>query len=323
MQENRRILSMVVEALGIGGAIVKAGRDCEDEVITKILNWQRDSESHDWLKKMSKAGIIEKVKCYDQVGTRLMLREHGIEDDPSFAKADATAWIKKDGLKERHGYGISIKRVSIKVKEGKDEPKLFKGFNQLDRGYVERYEKAWSIPEKIANNLRLFTGEIKHHYTNTREHRRLFLDEMSQAGRDGIINWFYENRYLVVRDILMGRGARASDYLLVGFFIEGKNDLVEQIYNLKCMKEAVSYYGDGDIGITEDGSLKIGNIAMQRKGGDGGKKTANQLQFKFDPSKIVYKPKKIFLSTKDMELLERKVELKIEEVEKEPKKTED
>lgn len=41
--------------------------------------------------------------------------------------------------------------------------------------------------------------------------------------------------------------------------------------------------GNGDIRITSQGSLKIGNIGMQRKGGDNGRETAKMLQFKIDP----------------------------------------
>ena len=38
--------------------------------------------------------------------------------------------------------------------------------------------------------------------------------------------------------------------------------------------------------MTPRGSLKIGRITVQRKGGDNGRKTANMLQFKIDPTEI-------------------------------------
>jgi len=34
------------------------------------------------------------------------------------------------------------------------------------------------------------------------------------------------------------------------------------------------------------GSLKIGRIAMQRKGGDDGRKTAQMVQFKINPAEL-------------------------------------
>lgn len=48
----------------------------------------------------------------------------------------------------------------------------------------------------------------------------------------------------------------------------------------------MNFFGSGDIEITKRGSIKIGRITLQRKGGDGGRDTANMLQFKIDPSKL-------------------------------------
>ena len=35
------------------------------------------------------------------------------------------------------------------------------------------------------------------------------------------------------------------------------------------------------------GSLKIGKVIMQRKGGDGGRESAKMLQFKIDPTLLL------------------------------------
>jgi len=48
----------------------------------------------------------------------------------------------------------------------------------------------------------------------------------------------------------------------------------------------MNFFGNGEVQVTSKGSLKIGNITLQRKGGDGGKPTANMLQFKIDPTKL-------------------------------------
>ena len=45
----------------------------------------------------------------------------------------------------------------------------------------------------------------------------------------------------------------------------------------------VNFYGQGEVLLTKKGNLVIGKVKIQRKGGDGGKDTANMLQFKFDP----------------------------------------
>jgi hypothetical protein len=38
--------------------------------------------------------------------------------------------------------------------------------------------------------------------------------------------------------------------------------------------------------VTRGGNLRIGRIAMQRKGGDAGRDTAKMLQFKIDPTEL-------------------------------------
>ena len=38
--------------------------------------------------------------------------------------------------------------------------------------------------------------------------------------------------------------------------------------------------------MTPRGSIKIGKVTVQRKGGDNGRETANMLQFKLDPTEL-------------------------------------
>jgi hypothetical protein len=52
---------------------------------------------------------------------------------------------------------------------------------------------------------------------------------------------------------------------------------------LKPMNFCLNLCGNGEVSITNLGSIRIGNITIQRKGGDGGRKTANMLQFKINP----------------------------------------
>ena len=54
---------------------------------------------------------------------------------------------------------------------------------------------------------------------------------------------------------------------------------------LKNINEVINFY-DGDVEISPRGSLKIGKITMQRKGGDGGRETAKMLQFKLNPCEL-------------------------------------
>lgn len=52
------------------------------------------------------------------------------------------------------------------------------------------------------------------------------------------------------------------------------------------MNICMNYFGEGEILITPRGSIRIGRITMQRKGGDGGRPSANMLQFKINPTEI-------------------------------------
>ncbi len=47
------------------------------------------------------------------------------------------------------------------------------------------------------------------------------------------------------------------------------------------------YFDDGSVEISKKGSLKIGRITIQRKGGDNGRESANMLQFKIDPTELL------------------------------------
>ena len=57
-------------------------------------------------------------------------------------------------------------------------------------------------------------------------------------------------------------------------------------YDAKQTNIVINHFGNGDIMITKQGNIKIGNITMQRKGGDGGRETAKMLQFKINPAEL-------------------------------------
>jgi len=86
---------------------------------------------------------------------------------------------------------------------------------------------------------------------------------------------------LVISDLLKGRGEFSADWVLV--ILKANN---ESKWILKSINEAMNVFGSGDIRITSQGSLKIGKIGMQRKGGDNGRDTAKMLQFKINPVEL-------------------------------------
>ena len=61
----------------------------------------------------------------------------------------------------------------------------------------------------------------------------------------------------------------------------------QKLWALLPMSLVMNFYGNGIVRITSKGSLKIGKIGTQRKGGDAGRPTAQMLQFKINPVEIV------------------------------------
>jgi hypothetical protein len=55
---------------------------------------------------------------------------------------------------------------------------------------------------------------------------------------------------------------------------------------LKSINHAMNVFAEGEVRITSHGSLKIGKITMQRKGGDAGRDTSKMLQFKINPLEL-------------------------------------
>ena len=58
------------------------------------------------------------------------------------------------------------------------------------------------------------------------------------------------------------------------------------LWVLRSIDYTIKYFSEGPVELTRQGNLRIGRITMQRKGGDGGRKTANMLQFKINPALV-------------------------------------
>jgi len=155
------------------------------------------------------------------------------------------------------------------------------GFNQIDKRRVDKYVEFWNIPVDVVKILKLFTGEIKPTTKNLKDKRRMFLSEMSENDQNKIINFFEKNKILIISDLLKGRGEFSADWVLVILKTNGGNNWI-----LKSINETMNIFGQGDVRIANRGSLKIGKIGMQRKGGDNGRDTAKMLQFKINPIEL-------------------------------------
>ena len=138
----------------------------------------------------------------------------------------------------------------------------------------------WNIPKDIENILRLFTGKTEpRNKKMLKDQRRMLLTEMPPSDQEKIIRFFSKNKILVVSDVLKGRDKFAADWMLV--ILKKDRDSYEWV--LKDINTVMNIFGQGDVRITKQGSLKIGQIGMQRKGGDAGRESAKMLQFKINP----------------------------------------
>jgi hypothetical protein len=246
------------DLIKLGSRTAKGGFRNENDIIRKFNDWKNDKVAKKWLETMGyKIGDVEYVEASKVRGQY---------------KADIQVRI----------------RIVIKLKSQEDlqnlQVKLVsnpQGFNQIDKRWVDKYVELWNIPEDITNALKLFTGEIKPAKKRLKDKRRMFLSEMDTRVQDRIVSFFKRNKILIVSDLLKGRGEFSADWVLVALKIDNGS-----AWTLKSINEAMNVFGSGDVRITSQGSLKIGKIGMQRKGGDAGRDTSKMLQFKINPVEL-------------------------------------
>lgn len=80
-------------------------------------------------------------------------------------------------------------------------------------------------------------------------------------------------------------GFKNEDFVVESFNNWQTNEVAKKW--LKPMDFVMNHFGNGEIKITPRGSFKIGNITMQRKRGDAGRKSAQMLQFKINPAELI------------------------------------
>lgn len=221
----------------------------------KFNNWQTDFEAQRWL----------------------VLMEYNLEEI-EFVKAVVLSGYKAD---------VQV-QITIKLKEVIDVENIqvklvsnLKGFNQIDKRWIDKYVEMWNIPNEIATLLKEYTGEILPRIRNPKDNRRTFANEFEEVNQNKLLNWLRENKSLIVSDILKGRGKLSAEWMLVVQKIENRARWV-----LKPMNYCLNFFGNGEVKVSPRGTFKIGKITMQRKGGDGGRTTANMLQFKINPAEL-------------------------------------
>jgi len=240
----------------LGSNTAKNGFNNENDIIHKLNHWHNDEEAQQWLLVMQyELKEIEYVKAVKLSGYKTDIQ------------VQVTIKLKQ---------AIDVQNLQVKLVSNE------KGFNQIDKRWVDKYAILWNMPTKIIDILKLYTGEIKPTIENVKNNRRMFANEFVESDRNLMLKWLNNNKSLIVSDILKGRGQFAAEWMLVAQKIKSNARWI-----LKPMNFCLNFFGNGEIEITERGNFKIGKITMQRKGGDAGRNTANMLQFKINPAELL------------------------------------
>lgn len=248
----------LLELIKRGSATAKGGFKNEQDVVDKFNDWKKDEDAQKWLQVMGyNLKDIENVRAVKITGSH-----------KTDVQVEITIYFKK---------GTGIENVSIKLVSNDQ------GFNQIDKRWVDKYVELWGIPADIAKNLKYFTGEVTPPKPNKSDPRRIFLTDLKEEEQNKMVDFFEKNKILIVADLFKGRDSFPASWLL----LYQKNI---KVWTLLPMSVVMNFYGNGPVRVTREGSLKIGRIGMQRKGGDNGRPSATMLQFKINPCEIVKVP---------------------------------
>ena len=245
-------------AKDVGSKTAKDGFKNEDKIRDKFIAWQTDTDAKKWLEIMGfNLSLIHSVNA---------CKPHGY-------KADVEVKIRYKSKTETNPTeftkGISIKLVSS-----------LNGFNQIDKRWLATYAKMWKMPKNVEEALKLFTGQLPP-TKPSREANRMFLNELDKETQANVVEFFTKNKEEIVSDLLKGDGEFFAPWL----FVAQKESVVNR-WKLVKIDDAIKFFSEGNVELTSRGNLKIGRISMQRKGGDGGRETAKQLQFKMNPAEL-------------------------------------
>jgi len=272
----------------LGSKTARGGFANERAVCRKFNNWEKDKEARLWLQIMGyELKKIKNLKAI-QIPTRIKktaLTELGLKEEEydeiiSFKKADVQVQIR---LLIKLGDLLKIENLSLK-KANADA-----NYNQVDKRWVDPYKKMWGFSNQVALGLKLFTGELspaeypnklKVGISQLKDKRRVYLNELKDNLLKQIMEFFNKNKILVVSDLLKGRGGLAADWILVTRYNKETNITT---WILKDINKAMNFFGQGEVKLSPKGSLCIGRIIMQRKGGTP---DPTKLQFKIRPCEL-------------------------------------
>ena len=264
----------------IGSMTAKGGFINEFDICEKFANYKNDNDTKSWLsimgydftkiQKLSAIQIPVRINCDKAIS--LGVSQDKYDETIKFKKADIQIKVEIIIDEILHIENISLKKSNKSA-----------GFNQIDKRPVLTYQQIWKFSDDLAQWLRLFTGDIppeakfsNKELKNIKNKRRLLLTEIPNEQSEKIVKYFTKNKVLIISDILRGRGGLSAEWFLVTR--KSDNGLIDWV--IKDINTVVNFYSQGDVFITPRGSLKIGRVTMQRKGGTP---DPTSLQFKINP----------------------------------------
>src|SRR5690554_2769990 len=156
----------------LGSLTAKNGFANEDDIVDKFNNWQNDETAKNWLTIM----------------------QYNISDI-EYVKAVKLSGYKTD---------VQV-QVTVKLKDVIDAQNLQvklvsnpKGFNQIDKRWVDKYVEMWNIPTNITNIIKRYTGEIAPNIENPKDERRMFVNEFTSEEQNLVVEWLSNNKSLIV-----------------------------------------------------------------------------------------------------------------------------
>lgn len=242
-----------------GSEIAKRGFSNEQEVADKFNNWKNDTDAQEWLKiMMYSLDEITSVKA-EKIGAKGYKSDINVIINVAIKK-------KSNDIDLTSVENIQVKLVSNDI-----------GFNQVEKKKVGQYLETWHIDLEIENLLKLYDGELPPK-DGSRDSKRMFVDEFSDEEQAKLKSFLQKNLIMIISDVIRGRGRFAAEWTLVINKSDGYR------WRLIAVNEAISIYaGDCQVKFTDRGNIHLGNITLQRKGGDNGADSANMLQFKANP----------------------------------------
>jgi R.HinP1I restriction endonuclease len=195
-----------------------------------------------------------------------------------------------------HGQKTDVKIV-IKYKDNTSKDVKFSikkwmaNFNQLERGDPDNYKLKWGLSDNILKLIKYFTGKLpSSEYDKNFNGKRMFVYQFKEEDKKEFLSFFKENAIKIITKVFKGQNPEMEpDYLLAvktnSLYVA---ELCIENIQIKNIDDAIKFYlGNGEVGITPRGSFYIGKIKFQRKGGDNGKPSAQDLQVKYKPKEMI------------------------------------